>query len=146
MILNSPHFSVFNKKISFIVGDLSFSKGFSTSWRFILFIYVYNFLELAYKVKARPHLNQAKSERSMLLNVHFLSSWFSWLMVSSLSISHLLIVEIFFLNGNFYLFWGGYVTFRWVEITMVCFHWEVNCSMWGKPPLNSSLRIKKLGT
>ena len=102
MILNSPHFSLFS------------------------------FLELAYKVKARPHLNQAKWERSMLLNVHFLSAWFSWMMVNTLSLHDALPIYAslewwwalflsliswlwrfsFWVDVIFIYFWGGYVTFR----------------------------------
>ena len=37
------------------------------------------FSGIGFKVKARPRLNLAKWERSMLLNVHFLSVCFSWM-------------------------------------------------------------------
>ena len=61
------------------------------------------FSGIGFKVKARPRLNQAKWERSMLLNVHFLSVCFLfWLW------------RFFWADLKFFLL-GGCVAFRWLK-------------------------------
>ena len=62
------------------------------------------FSGIGFKVKARPRLNQAKWERSMLLNVHFLSVCFSWMGRGPLILINFLLSQNIYIHMYIYIY------------------------------------------